>query len=134
MALLGPVHRVLGGVVHVRRGIGHGVVVIAAQHDGSRRLAPDEVNHGCRVRAVADQVAEEHQTLRAGLARMLEAGVQRLKISMDVRQQGENHDRSEDEDARRRSNSSRRERRDSTNRNNFSAFAKRLSPRGPTFY
>ena len=62
-----------------------GVVMVAAHGDGA---VIDEVHHGLdrpfRIGAIADDVAEADDPLRAARARRIEAGAERLPVGMDI--------------------------------------------------
>ena len=60
-------------------------VVIAEHHDGAaRRMRFDQLEHGDRIRAVADQVTQERVALRPQGRRVIEARGQRLEVAVDV--------------------------------------------------
>ena len=66
--------------------------MVAEQGDGAMRDFLDrEVEHGDRIGAIADQVAEQHDALRPARSRIVQAGAERLEVAMDVGKDGDPH-------------------------------------------
>jgi hypothetical protein len=64
--------------------------VIAEHDDGAlRSVLLDEIEHCDRIRAIADEVAEECIAVRPQGLRMREAGGDRFEIAVDVGEQSE---------------------------------------------
>jgi hypothetical protein len=68
-------------------------LVVVAEH-GERAVVDQRAYHvdgPGRIGAVADDVAEQHDAIAAGLAHGLQAGVDRLAVGVEIGEQGDAH-------------------------------------------
>jgi hypothetical protein len=90
-----PIDRCRSQRIHARARFEDGLVVIAEKRD---RVfldeARDRIDDEARIRAVADVVAEKNETLGTQTAGVIETGLERLAVSVDVREEGDQHDQS----------------------------------------
>jgi hypothetical protein len=88
----GPGHGDLRIGVHGFAGLGHRVIVVAGHGDGPAvTLRHDPLHHFLGLRTIAHVVAEEHEATGAMALRVLQAGLQRPSIGVDVSQDGDAH-------------------------------------------
>ena len=84
----GPLDDAAQRVVHVARRLVDGLVVVPLDDDRALgRVARDRVDDRLRIGAVSHQIAEEHVAAGTALARVPQAGIQRLEIGVDVGKQ-----------------------------------------------
>jgi hypothetical protein len=82
-----PADRGTGADVHAGVAAEHGVVVVAANGEGAAfDFDSDRVENPGGVGAVADAIAKKNKALGAGGPGMLEAGLERFAVSVDVGQ------------------------------------------------
>ena len=84
----GPGERVHAEPPSVERRL---VVIALERHRAARDVSPDRLEDGARISAVADVVAEEDVGVGPHPPGMVEAGVERLAVAVDVAQEREEH-------------------------------------------
>lgn len=68
------------------------VVVVAAQHDGAARGKPHRLFRApFGIRAIAYDIAEQHEALRPGRFRGRQHGLEGLAVGVDIGKDGEQH-------------------------------------------
>ena len=81
-----------GYSIHVGRGVGDCLIVIAHQHHGTAGLQPhDPLNGGFRVRAIANEIAEYHQLLDLQRSTTRQHGFQRQLVGMNIADHSKPH-------------------------------------------
>ena len=82
-----------GYSIHVGRGVGDCLIVIAHQHHGTAGLQPhDPLNGGFRVRAIANEIAEYDLLLNLQRRTTRQYRLQRQLIGMNVADDPKPHD------------------------------------------